>query len=195
MSMKKPKAPKIEPQEVRISEADRALAETSALRWNDFLTRFAPVQDRFLQLINDMDTPRRYAAGVANAEAMTASGIGPAAVAPQFATGSKTASVRAAGDVADRAQMGRRGLAAAMGEIEPALLERKIRGKLKVAATGRDLQDMADLSTANLGRMSTQSALDRSARDLELKYGIIDAAAGAAGLYAAHRRYGSSSTP
>lgn len=188
MSMKKPKAPK--PQEVKISEADRATAETSAQRWNDFLVRYAPVQDRFVQLINDASAQRRMAVGRANAEAVQASGIGPTAVQSQLTTGSRSGTVRAAGDISDRASVTRRGLAAAFGEIEPGIKEREVRGKLKVAAIGRDLQDMADLSTIDLGRMATQSGLDRAARALETKYGAINAVAGAAGLYAAHRKFG-----
>lgn len=167
--------------EPEISEASREGARIAAENWNTFVTRFAPVQDRLLKITGDRQEFMNRQIGKANAEAATASGLTPDNVS---ADAIRTGKIAGAGDVMERANLFRRGLASAYSTAEPAAFERDLRGKLKVAAIGRGLQDSAILSNADLGRTTTALEIERGQRALAKKYGLIEGAFTGLGAYA-----------
>ena len=179
------KAPKAE-----ISEADRANADMSARKWNDFVTMYGPVQDRLLEITNNTAHAHARAVGEAAAEASGAAGLTAGNVQKQLQTGSKTGGISPLGDVMERASIARRGLGSSYGQIEPGVKERQIRGRLKVVAATRGVADAANLSMADLGRMSTGAALQDLQRKSDMRAGLLNAAGTAAGSYTAYRLYG-----
>jgi hypothetical protein len=184
------KAPK-----AKISDADRANAEISAHKWNDWVTRYAAVQDRLIEMTNDTGRAHARAVGEASAEATMAAGLETGNIQKQMQTGSKTAGVSPLGDVMERASMARRGLGSAYGVIEPAVKERQIRGRLKVVAATRGVADQANLGMAELGRMSTNAAMQDLQRSSDMRAGLLNAAGTAAGSYTAYRMYGPQRAP
>jgi hypothetical protein len=88
------------------------------------------------------------------------------------------------GDIADRADNYRRGLGLAAGAIEPALWERETRGKLKLAALGRGIADTSAGLNLEHARNVSSTAMDRAQIRIGERAQMLDAAFGAAGLWA-----------
>lgn len=170
--------------EVKQSEAEKALAESSAQSWNDFVTMYSPAEDEFLKRISSkaaIDKGRSQQLGAAASEA----------VAALDTSGARTSKLKAAGMPGNTAAVFqstlndaanyRRGLAAAAPATETALTGRELGGKMKVVAIERGLQDMSRVALGDTARMATNNAIANSEAQFASNAGLTNAIAGAAG--------------
>jgi hypothetical protein len=167
------------------SQYERALATRAATDWNDYVTRFAPVEDSVVRLTSNTDARRRRAMDDAASTAIVQSGWGSRGVADAVAAGRAANTGATTRETISKANVYRRGLGAAAGAVEPALYEMKQRGRLKVAANLRGLQDAATISMGQLAQDATRNAITDAQSDMARRNAWLEAGFGAAGMAAA----------
>lgn len=168
------------------TEYEKASAEQAINSWNDFVTRFAPVEDRFIQLTGNTGARRSRALADASAEAYTKSGADARSI---IDSGRRPADGPTMAGFRERTNTFRRGLAAAAGATEPALYETQQRGRLKLAALGRGLSDASMTNMGSIARDASAVAIENAQNRMAERNAMLDAAFGATGMWAA-QKYG-----
>lgn len=161
------------------TEYEKASAEQAINSWNDFVTRFAPVEDRFIQLTTNAGARRSRALSEASADAYEASGANARSIAD---AGRPATDGPTMAGFRERTNVFRRGLAAASGATEPALYETAQRARLKLAAQGRGLADASMTSMGTLARDATALAIEDAQNRMARRNAIVDGVMGAAGM-------------
>lgn len=184
----KPKTP--EP-----AAAERALARDSARSWNDYVQRFIPVENQFLE--QTQATPGRIAAakGLLNTElARSYSEAAGSAVSGLAFQGAALSSGRGALGMHSlgRAYAGATGVGQA--EAGQAVRDRQQAGRMMMASFGRDMQSDGVASLSGMARQSTDSAITRLGQQVDRRNMIMGTAAGFAGIAVGGMR-GADGTP
>ena len=174
--------------EVEPTEAERALAETSAKDWNDFVTMYSPVEDEYIKRISSksaIDKGRSQQLGAAASDAVAALDV----------SGARTSKLKAAGMPGNSAAMlqqtmsdasnYRKGLFAAAPATEAALTQRELGGKLKIVALERGLQAASRVALGDSARLATHEAINNSQLQSQSRASLLDGVFTAAGSAAA----------
>lgn len=162
------------------SASEIAATKRSAREWNDYITRFVPAGDTFLELVADFNQDRAALRGDANAAAMDSVQLAPI-MRQGLAAGMDPSSGRSVAGVSDSATAARRGLAAGVAAAEPGLEERRTRGEMSYAATGRGLADAASLALSSKARTEARSAVRGAIDRFNTRSSIAEGVAGLAG--------------
>lgn len=135
------------PKKEKATEQEKALTQVSAAQWNDYATRFAPLNDELLERVKSTDGKRSQASGVAAADVeqaamgRTAKGLaGANARGATTGSGAQVMDLTKAGVAKGKA----RGLAqaAAVQGVD----DNELMAKRKMASFGRELSDDTHLS-------------------------------------------------
>jgi len=165
------------------TQVEREGARRAAALWNDFVDRFAPVQDKLIERIRVTEDAR--SGGRAEAVAAAGRRFLPSALQGRNAAGGVAASSGAnVRDVIAENSARRRGLSAGVASVEPRLVDRELRGRLSVAASGRGLRDQASLALRRRARDRTVAEINEAFNDLETKQSFISAASTGLGAFA-----------
>ncbi len=168
----------------RSSEAEIASTQRSAKEWNDFVSRYIPANDRFIQLVEDKQPGRFSLRRKVNADAMRKAGLAPSLQQAGFTGGLDSNSGASVGRVIDSAEIARRGLSAGVGAAEPQLEERKVRGQLALAAQGRGLADDSNLALSNQARLQAANATNDAVANFRQRSEMMGAALNTVGTVA-----------
>lgn len=130
------------------TEQERSAAELGVNQWNDYQERYVPLENQYIQQIQNMPSKAGELAGIANADVMQANpaldmraGLGQLKDA-HFNTGTQ--------------------LGLATGKAAQSASDTQLRGLLKMSAYGRGLADTANNSLYSAGQTATQSAISQS---------------------------------
>ena len=143
------------------------LGNVGAEYYNDYMTRFAPLNQRLLDVTRARDgRDVQPAIGRANADIRLAmQGKGREAAQGAMRGVGRAGTGRGLQAGLDLARTKGTALADAEGGAYRAALDQEFTGLTKLAAQGRDIQNDALLSTAEAGNKATQAALARAGRN------------------------------
>jgi hypothetical protein len=164
------------------TEQEKALAGDSAHKWNDYVNRYIPLENEFVNKTKATDDKVASARNMVNADAGMAHGQAQqAANAGLSSQGAAPGSGRAA--MGNAALGDARGAAGGLGQAQAAqgVHDREQGARVKMSAFGRDLQDSTSLSLANSGRRATSTMLDKYQQKLDHRQSMISTGLSAAG--------------
>jgi len=151
------------------TESEKALTKVASERWDDYQTRFKPLEKDLIKKTEATGFKRDQAAGVANADVqIAAGGLNP--TSNPVAIASRNNAVAGASGIAQA------GGSQAVDNVDQA-------GKLKMAAFGEGLADNSVLGTANATRRATSKAISDAKYDYSIKQGLSQGLGIVAGAY------------
>lgn len=159
----------------KVTQQERALAERGAREFNDYLQRYVPAEDAFLDATAVSDQAVGAQQGMAHADAAMAH-------AQYRNTGERPGSGRSNLHVADAA----RGLGEASGlgqaVAEQGVHDRDLAGRMKMTAFGRGLSDQSSVGLRDSGQRASDAALSASQRRVENRASLLSTGATMAGF-------------
>jgi hypothetical protein len=166
------------------SASELALAQQGANDWNNFILDYSPVEDDYLKRIADYKSGRYDQMAAASSEAAKTLSTSPEKMSKLKATGMPGNASAILKQTMSDANVYRKGLAGAAPAIEGALTERDVKGRLKLVATERGLQDQALVSLGDAGRRATEEAINASEARSQSNAALLNAAGTVAGAAA-----------
>lgn len=172
---------------------EKALAQVSTEQWNDYATRFAPLNQELLDRVKATDGKRQAAAGIAAADVEQArTGQTAGTVAGLSAAGSKAGSGASNMAVFQGALSGGKARGLAQAAAVQGVDDNELAGKMKMASFGRDLTDDTQLSFEGSARRAAQDQIAQMKREADMnsfKMGLVSDIAGTAtGAYISKRK-------
>ena len=180
------KGPK--PEKPKPSAQEKALAEVSAKKFNDYVNRYLPAEDVYRRGLDvtasDINKVESDAVGAA------VKGLGSALVdkmtlAKKLAAGSSGSTALEVADLSS-AMAGASGLGIAAGKRQ--LRQNRLRGLARLAALGRGLDAQAVSGLTGAGARATDVAIGEQSRRVEDAQNLSNALASAAGMYLGYRK-------
>ncbi len=129
-----------------VTDEERALAQVGAAKWNDYQSRFVPLENNTMEQIQATPEKADKVAGVANAD------VWQQAKAPSTSTNLR-------GLVAAYDRQGQI-LSNAVPKAAGSVNDTQMQGMLKMAAYGRGLSDQASMGLYKAGVNATQAVID-----------------------------------
>ena len=172
---------------------EKALAEVSTAQWNDYATRFAPLNQELLDRVKATDGKRQAAAGIAASDVEQArEGQTAATVAGLSAAGSKAGSGASNMAVFQNALGGGKARGLAQAAAVQGVDDNELMAKRKMVSFGRELSDDAHLSFEGSARRAAQDQIAQMKREADMnnfKMGLASDIAGTAtGAYISKRK-------
>lgn len=161
---------------------ERALAKDAAAKWNDYVERYVPVENEFVERTKASDDKVAAAQGMVNADAnMAHAQAAEQARAGLASQGAAPGSGRAA--LSQTSLEDARG--ASSGEAQAiatqGVHDQEQNARVKMSAFGRDLQDNTSLSLGQSGRRATDAAVAKMKRKTDQRNAMISTGLSAAG--------------
>ena len=170
------------------TKQERALASDSAHKWNDYVERYIPLENDFVNKTKATDDKVAAARNIVNTDsAMAYGGAVGAANAGLSSQGVAPGAGRSA--MGHSALQDAHGAASGLGQgiAAQGVHDREQAARVKMSAFGRDLQDSTSMSLESSGRRATGAMLDNYSRKLDsrqsmIRTGLSAASAGIGGM-------------
>lgn len=139
---------------------ERALAKRAAREWNDYVDRYIPLENEFIERTKATDDVVASLRGAANADTNMAYGEAERNARREPGSGRDTAGVMRRATARDKAS----GLAQAFSQ--QAAHDREQKARVKISAFGRGLADQSTMSLGSQASRATEAALQEFEQDV-----------------------------
>lgn len=171
------------PKKAKASEQEKALAKDSATRWNDYVTRYVPVENEFIKRTKATADKVAAARGIANADAGLAAGKAREQQELGLASqGAAPGSGRAVAAGADLNEAYAEASGAGQASQQQAVHDQEQNVKVKMSAFGRGLQDNTALGMGDAARTAQSAVMGKFERKVNQSNFMLNTATGLAGF-------------
>lgn len=162
---------------------ERALAKRGAREFNDYVKRYLPVEDKYLEKAKATDAVRQEQRGIANVEAALAN-------KESRSTFGKATAKTGGAPSSGRSVLGTSGLSNAQGKgaglgqdvADREVKDRELKSEMKMTAFGRGLADQSSTNLRSAGSRAQRAAARSQRQNIEDSHTLYSTASTVGGL-------------